>query len=88
MFDPTIFDNLKVVVEGEIYDLDLGGEISILNREDFVDLATMSRHFSITFQSVTSTAKQCTATIKLEADSADLYGEILEKPGNTDVNYC
>ncbi|WP_088101980.1 hypothetical protein [Halalkalibacter urbisdiaboli] len=50
MFDPTIFDNLKVVLEGAIYDLDLDGEIIVTNRADLLDLATMSRRFSMQFQ--------------------------------------
>lgn len=47
MFDPTIFDNLKVVLEGEIYDRDLDGEITILDRSDIVNLSDMSRMYRI-----------------------------------------
>lgn len=78
MFDPTIYENLKVVIEGNIYDLDLDGKISIIDRKDYVDLATMSRQYSISFQLLDSSPLYH-ATIKLEADSSDLYGEILEK---------
>ena len=52
MFDPTIFDNLKVVAEGAVYDLDLQGEILITNRIDQVDLATLSRYYAITFRKI------------------------------------
>lgn len=38
MFDPTAFDNMKVVIEGAIYDLDLDGEISIIDRNDLLIL--------------------------------------------------
>ncbi|QNG61538.1 hypothetical protein H4O14_08705 [Bacillus sp. PAMC26568] len=38
MFDPTAFDNLKVVLEGEIYDADLEGIIEVIKRKDIVDL--------------------------------------------------
>ncbi|MDF0725751.1 hypothetical protein PY093_03360 [Cytobacillus sp. S13-E01] len=39
MFDPTIFDNLKVVIEGEVYDLDLTGDFLVTNRSDSIDIA-------------------------------------------------
>jgi hypothetical protein len=78
MFDPTIYENLKVVIEGEIYDRDLEGEIAIIDRQDQVNLATMSRTYSITFQSL-SCSPLFYATVKLEAGPDDLYGEILEK---------
>lgn len=79
MFDPTIFENLKVVIEGEIYDRDLVGEITIVERKDNVNLATLSRDYSLTFKRAASSPYR--ATIKLAADSNDLYGEILEKSG-------
>lgn len=77
MFDPTIFDNLKVVLEGELYDLDLDGVISITDRKDIVDLATMSRHYQCSF-SFKKAQSDITTTVHLRASSNDLYGEILE----------
>ena len=50
MFDPSIFENLKVVLEGKWYDLDLANEITITARKDLVDLASMSRTFTTQFQ--------------------------------------
>jgi hypothetical protein len=50
MFDPTVYDNLKVVLEGLVYDLDLEGKIEITDRCDLVDLARMSRTFRIRFR--------------------------------------
>lgn len=50
MFDPTVFDNLKVVLEGAVYDLDLEGLIEVKSRNDLVNLADMSRTWSISFQ--------------------------------------
>lgn len=50
MFDPTVFDNLKTVLEGAVYDLDLEGVILVINRNDLVDLAHFSRTYKITFQ--------------------------------------
>jgi hypothetical protein len=76
MFDPTIFENLKVVVEGELYDRDLAGEIIITEREDQVNLSTMSRSYTISFQ--INNSNNYFASIVLVADPQDLYGEILE----------
>lgn len=49
MFDPTVFDNLKVVLEGCVYDYDLEDKIVVTGRNDIVDLATLTRTFSIRF---------------------------------------
>lgn len=77
MFDPTIYENLKVVIEGEIYDRDLNGEIAIIDRQDCVNLATMSRFYKISFQLLGSDP-DFKATIQLNAEADDLFGEILE----------
>ncbi|NMH70431.1 hypothetical protein HF072_16745 [Bacillus sp. RO3] len=47
MFDPTAFDNLKVVFEGAVYDLDLTGDIHILDRKDLFDFAHYERCYQI-----------------------------------------
>ncbi|MCD7033447.1 hypothetical protein LRR81_04330 [Metabacillus sp. GX 13764] len=49
MFDPTIFDNLKVLLEGAVYDLDLNGDLVVQERKDLVNLADMSRQYRIKF---------------------------------------
>jgi len=49
LFDPTIYENLKVVLEGAVYELDLAGAILVTGREDLVDLASMSRTYKLTF---------------------------------------
>ncbi|MGD9678952.1 MAG: hypothetical protein AB7V16_11480 [Vulcanibacillus sp.] len=77
MFDPTIFDNIKVVLEGIVYDLDLDGQIEVLKRRDLVDLASMERSFSIQFKMVGSANEQ-NAEIFLTASGADLVAEVLE----------
>ncbi|WP_110112274.1 hypothetical protein [Bacillus sp. CGMCC 1.16541] len=83
MFDPIVFDNLKVVVEGEIYELDLSGEVSVVNREDFVDLAHFTRTYRISFQQHGC----CIATLKLSTDLDNIHAELNptrnEKPGCT-----
>ncbi|MGM0873901.1 MAG: hypothetical protein ACQEWV_03720 [Bacillota bacterium] len=82
MFDPTVFDNLKVIVEGYIYDLDLENEISVTNRSDNVDLATMSRKFTITFSEINK--RDPSVMIEIEMRQNQLAGELLQtikKPG-------
>ncbi len=79
MFDPTIFDNLKVVIEGEVYDLDSVGMIRVTNRIDRVDLSTMSRYYAIQFYEQEETAGQTFAEIRLHAGTEDLVAEILEE---------
>lgn len=80
MFDPTIYENLKVVIEGELYEHDLNGLILITDRQDQVNLATMSRCYCLSFK-LKEAGKRFVATVRLDADSTDLYGEILENEG-------
>lgn len=77
MFDPTIYENIKVVIEGEIYDVDLSGKILVTMRKDLVDLALMSRKFVIQFR-IVSCVKEIYAEINLFANTEDLANEILE----------
>jgi hypothetical protein len=76
MFDPTIYDNLKVVVEGSVYDLDLGGKIVVTGRSDSIELSAMSRRYTVTFRLQDSS--DVSAEIRLTAGTEDLAGEILE----------
>ncbi|CAM3524964.1 hypothetical protein [Marinicrinis lubricantis] len=83
-FDPTIYDNLKVVLEGAVYELDIEGVIQILNRSDNIHLSTMSRSYSIQFALKHSLHEpKVTATIVLEASLHDLAGELLAKPNES-----
>ena len=75
MFDPTAFDNMKVVVEGALYDLDLSGEIVIKDRNDSINLAKMSRRFDISFH--LSEKKQVSAKVELKSSLANLAAELL-----------
>ena len=50
MFDPTAFDNMKVVIEGALYDRDIKGDIIITDRNDVINLAKMSRLFDLSFR--------------------------------------
>lgn len=77
MFDPTVFDNLKVVIEGEIYDLDLSGAIQVIDRKDIVDLAKMSRSYEISFRNTEHNTVLIGATFKMHSDLGSLSGELL-----------
>lgn len=90
MFDPTIYENLKVSFENQLYDLDnLDEEIHIIDRKDSIDLATMSREWTLSFMLTESNAKHnrassnmssCSADIVLSSSVRDFADEILELP--------
>ncbi|KQL54089.1 hypothetical protein AN964_11680 [Heyndrickxia shackletonii] len=77
MFDPTAYENMKVVIEGTAYDLDLEGQIKVVDRKDIVDLATLTRKYEITFCLKQSSA--ILAKLTLEAKLNQLAAEILQK---------
>ena len=80
MYDPTIFENLKVAFENHVYDLDtIDQKIMITNRVDRMDFAILARDFAIQFRLVDH--PNVTAEIVLEASVKELAGEILELPG-------
>jgi len=79
VFDPTVFENLKVGIENHMYDLDkLSSDIRITARVDRLDLATLSREFALFFES--NLCRGITAEIRLEAALVDLASEILAIP--------
>ncbi|MED1564560.1 hypothetical protein [Bacillus paramycoides] len=80
MFDPTAFENLKVIVEGAVYDFDLHGDILVTDRKDVMDLASLSRMYSISFQLTETCKTMVEATFSLSVDAKNLSGEILEVP--------
>ncbi|WP_242225207.1 hypothetical protein [Bacillus cereus group sp. BfR-BA-01380] len=80
MFDPTAFENLKVVVEGAVYDFDLHADIIITNRKDIMDLASLSRTYTISFQLTEYIKPLVEATFLLSVNAKNLSGEILEVP--------
>ena len=48
MFHPTVFDNIKIALENQIYDYDnLDGILVVTDRSDLLNLALMSREFSL-----------------------------------------
>lgn len=80
MFDPTAFDNMKVVIEGAIYDLDLDGEINIIDRNDLINLAKMSRSFDVSFKLTGNKTRQVIAKIIMKSNLENLAAELL--PGS------
>ncbi|MER2089385.1 MAG: hypothetical protein ABS920_06575 [Sporosarcina sp.] len=79
MYDPTIFENLKVAFENHVYDLDnVDQKITIMNRVDRMDFSVLARVFAIQFTLVDQ--PEVTAEIILGASVKDLAGEILELP--------
>jgi hypothetical protein len=72
VFDPTIFDNWKVVLEGAMYDIDREGEAEVIGREDLMDLAALSRSFRIAVRRPGGNGR---AEIRLASGLADFAGE-------------
>ncbi|HEY0827276.1 MAG TPA: hypothetical protein VGE40_04220, partial [Bacilli bacterium] len=81
VFDPTIYENLKVVIEGAVYDLDLSNKIYVTNRTDRVELSSMSRYYAIRFE--LRNQRNISAEICLIADVSDLASEILDREDPT-----
>ncbi|WP_139992471.1 hypothetical protein [Paenibacillus paridis] len=80
MFDPTVFENLKVAFENRLYDLDtLDRKIDITNRIDRLDMAVMSREFTLQFK--LTERPEAFAEIQLTASLKELAAEILELKG-------
>lgn len=83
MYDPTIFENLKVAFENHVYDLDnIERKIDIKNRVDQMDLSIIARTFKIEF--TLADQSDITVEIILDASLEDLAGEILEV-GKTNI---
>ncbi len=77
MFDPTAFDNMKVITEGTLYDRDLNGEIAIIDRNDIFNAAKMSRMFNICFSLPEYKGDRLSAKIQLTAGLENLGAELL-----------
>ena len=68
MFDPTAFENMRVVMEGILYDKDLSGDIMIVDRNDVINTAKMSRNFDLSFQLKSSFVSKVTCKVTLKAN--------------------
>ncbi|MGO0059282.1 hypothetical protein ACTID9_04560 [Brevibacillus fluminis] len=83
MFHPTVFDNLKVVLEGAVYDADFDNVIFVTGRSDLADLAAFHRSFQIEFcladDVLIDPADKVMAHVKLKTSLADIASEQLEQ---------
>lgn len=82
MFHPLVFDNIKVVLEGAVYDRDFEGAITITNRSDVMDMATFQRLFQIEFKLAdqNENINAVRAEMQLRTKLADIAAEQLEQP--------
>lgn len=74
MFDPTAYENIKVVVEGALYDRDLDGDIIIVDRDDIINTAKLSRTYVIIFSESKDAPIRC--RFVLEANLENLTAEL------------
>ncbi|MCW3791737.1 hypothetical protein OM416_09105 [Paenibacillus sp. LS1] len=80
MFDPTVYDNLKVGFENHLYDMDnLDERIQIMGRKDRLEMAVMSREFMLQF--CLRDHPEVTGEVVLSSSLEELAAEILETPG-------
>ncbi|WNS40955.1 hypothetical protein [Paenibacillus sp. MMS20-IR301] len=80
LFHPTVFDNIKIALENQIYDYDnLDGILMVTDRSDVLDLALMSREFSLAFK--LTEGHNVTSEIVLKSSVKELSEEILAAPG-------
>lgn len=80
MFDPTIFDNVKVALENHFYDLDnLDSRIEITGRYDRLEMAVMSREFGLVF--MLAGQPGATAEIWLSSSLKQLAAELTAPAG-------
>ncbi|MBT2689158.1 hypothetical protein J7I93_13275 [Bacillus sp. ISL-47] len=77
MFDPTAFENMKVVLDGGFYDRDLSGEIRIIDRNDVLNSAKMSRSYEVAFKENVEGHEDITCTFTMEAGLKNLAAELL-----------
>lgn len=81
MFHPTVFDNIKIAFENQLYDYDnLDGILMITDRTDILNLAVMSREFTLAFK--LTDGFKVTSEVVLLSSVKELSDEILETPGS------
>ncbi|AIQ45547.1 hypothetical protein R70723_06285 [Paenibacillus sp. FSL R7-0273] len=79
MFHPTVFDNIKIAFENQLYDYDnLDGVLTITGRTDLLNLAVMSREFTLAFKLTDGIS--VTSEVVLRSSVKELSDEILEAP--------
>jgi hypothetical protein len=80
MFDPTAYENLKVVLQGALYELELTGALKVLSRQDVIDLASLERKFSLALCNPAKT--EVTVKVILSAGIKEWSAEALPKSGS------
>jgi hypothetical protein len=88
MFDPTAFENIKVVVEGEIYDRDLSGEIVVTDRNDWINTAKLSRKYEISFCLAGYEPSSLSGTLTIQAGLENLAAELLGSESANQLAGC
>ncbi|MBS4190945.1 hypothetical protein KHA94_12205 [Bacillus sp. FJAT-49705] len=88
MFDPTAFENMKVVIEGALYDRDLDGEISIFDRNDYINAAKLSRRYEVSFTVQPNFQHDLYCTFIMEAGLENLAAELLKSAHSDRLAGC
>lgn len=88
LFDPTAFENIKVVIEGDIYDRDLSGEIIVVDRNDWINAAKLSRKYEISFTKKGYEPDLLSAMMTIEAGLENLSAELLESVNAEQLAGC
>lgn len=88
MFDPTAYENMKVVLEGIFYDKDLSGEIMIVDRNDIINIAKLSRIYDISFQLSETSPPRVTCRMELKASIENLTAELLPSTLSNKMGGC
>lgn len=91
MFHPIAFDNIRVVLEGGMYERDFDGEITITGRSDTMDLAIYERRFQVEFRLANREGEDpatVQARLQLATTLSDIAAEQLQEPRLTEVIGC
>ena len=75
MYDPTAYENIKVLFEGMVYDFDLEGKITVIVRNDYINLADLSRTFNLTFVNKEDSNKDFTMKMQISSTFQQLASE-------------
>jgi hypothetical protein len=75
MFDPTVYENFKVIIEGSVYDADFSGKIKVIDRSETIDLSILSRRYEIAF--TLANVEGAIASLVIASSLKELADEIL-----------
>ena len=83
-FHPIAFDNIKYLLEGHIYDLDLAEELIILDRNEWLNQAKWQKEYDITFALEQLSNLNC--KFKLLSELNNIASELLESNLNEQLS--